>query len=243
MPQSTYSFVVQGQQADFNNALKLSGLADFLQIAAWQHAQDLGFGLDFLINHQNCTWAMTRIRIDIDHFPKYNSEVKITTWPKNKERLFAYRDLLAECNGKGFARATSTYVLIDLDTRRPISLDGFKEVLDLTEKHAIKDHVEKLNSNDGDLRKTIVAQVTDLDVNRHVNNVRYFDWSQYLLPFEFWEKHEIKRVEVNFLAEVNAGDTIELQGDLQDETLLMSGMKNGRDAFRIRLQFRSKEEL
>ncbi len=240
MPHATYSFTVQGQHAGYNNALKLSGLADFLQIAAWQHAQELGFGLDFLIEHQNCTWAMTRMRIDIEKFPAYNSKVQVTTWPKDKERLFAYRDLQAECNGEVIARATSTYVLIDLDSRRPISLDDFKEVLDLTEKHAIKEHVEKLNSNEGILRKTIVAQVTDLDLNRHVNNVRYFDWSQYLLPFEFWESHDITRVELNFMAEVNAGDTIELKGDLQGNILLMCGVKNGKDAFRIRSHFKPK---
>ena len=241
MPQATFSFIVQGQQAGYNSALKLSGLADFLQIAAWQHAHDLGFGLDFLINHQNCTWIMTRIRIDIEEFPAYNSKVQVTTWPKNKERLFAYRDLQVECNEKVIANVTSTYVLLDLDSRRPIALNDFNDdVLDMSDRHAIKEPVEKLNSFVGELSKTIVAEVTDLDVNRHVNNIRYLDWAQYLMPLEFWEKHEIKRVEVNFLAEINAGDKIELKGEVTDNVFVMCGVKNDRDAFRVRMLLKSK---
>ena len=156
MPIASYPFKVEGQQIGFNNRLKLSGLSDLLQIAAWRHAEELGFGLNEMMANDNRTWAMSRIHIQIEKPAMHGDELIVKTWPKKKDRIFAFRDWLVEKDGEIIARATSTYLLIDLTTRRPISLTGLYDDA-LTEEglHAIEEPAERIKEKDEKEFKTI----------------------------------------------------------------------------------------
>ena len=238
MPIASYPFKVEGQQIGFNNRLKLSGLSDLLQIAAWRHAEELGFGLNEMMANDNRTWAMSRIHIQIEKPAMHGDELIVKTWPKKKDRIFAFRDWLVEKDGEIIARATSTYLLIDLTTRRPISLTGLYDDA-LTEEglHAIEEPAERIKEKDEKEFKTIYSSYTDLDVNDHVNNIRYLDWAQSLMPSSFWKKRKVDSVLVNYFNEVHADTSIELSGSASGNTLRVLGKVNEKEMFKVELHF------
>ena len=240
MPQASYPFTVEGQKAGFNNVLKLSGLADLLQMAAWRHAHDLGFGVETMME-QNQFWALSRMRIDIDSFPGYGSEVMVTTWPKSRDKFFAYRDLTLSKNDTVFARATSSYALVDIKSRRPIPLDSMPDSISLHNQHAIEDHAIKIEFNKGENVKHIQVENMDLDVHRHVNNIKYLDWAVNTLPLKYWYGNQVSRVEINFLRELWVENDIELHWTLDNNTLKVCGKTLGKDAFRVVLTMKARE--
>jgi medium-chain acyl-[acyl-carrier-protein] hydrolase len=54
---------------DFQKKLKISALFNFFQDIASLHAEDLGVGIDRLMNGYGVTWVLTRIRVDINRMP------------------------------------------------------------------------------------------------------------------------------------------------------------------------------
>ncbi|MBN2256145.1 MAG: hypothetical protein JW736_10585, partial [Deltaproteobacteria bacterium] len=50
----------------------------------------------------------------------------------------------------------------------------------------------------------------DLDMNEHVNNVRYIEWIIDSFPLEFLRNHTLKELEINYLAEALYADEISL---------------------------------
>ena len=202
------------------------------------YAEELGFGLNEMMANDNRTWAMSRIHIQIEKPAMHGDELIVKTWPKKKDRIFAFRDWLVEKDGEIIARVTSTYLLIDLTTRRPISLTGLYDDA-LTEEglHAIEEPAERIKEKDEKEFKTIYSSYTDLDVNDHVNNIRYLDWAQSLMPSSFWKKRKVDSVLVNYFNEVHADMSIELSGSASGNTLRVLGKVNEKEMFKVELHF------
>lgn len=241
MPVASYRFKIEGQQIGVGNRIKLSGIADVLQIAAWRHAEELGFGIDDMMVKENRTWALTRLHIEIERYPKYGDEIVVKTWPKKGDRIFAFRDWLIEINGKVIIRATSTYLMIDLTTRRPLSLEGLYDNNMAPEGlHAIEKPAARIGEVIQNQTREIYSSYSDLDVNNHVNNPRYLDWTQSLMPADFWKTHRVNSILVNFFSEVHADQTISIHGDVVENTLQVLGKEQQKEKFKVELQFATK---
>ena len=57
---------------------------------------------------------------------------------------------------------------------------------------------------------------TDLDRNLHVNNTRYMDWVDDLLPSAFHAAHPVREFTVCYLSEAREGQNVELRWELSD---------------------------
>ena len=61
---------------------------------------------------------------------------------------------------------------------------------------------------------------TDLDRNGHMNNTRYLDWIDDLLPSLFHEKHSVKEFTVCYLSEAREGQRLDMHWDFPEEGVL-----------------------
>jgi acyl-ACP thioesterase len=61
---------------------------------------------------------------------------------------------------------------------------------------------------------------TDLDRNGHMNNTRYMDWIDDLLPSAFHENHIVKEFTVCYLSETREGQNLDLHWDFVEEGCL-----------------------
>jgi acyl-ACP thioesterase len=58
---------------------------------------------------------------------------------------------------------------------------------------------------------------TDLDRNGHMNNTRYMDWIDDLLPSAFHREHSVTEFTVCYLSETREGQTLQLHWDFLEE--------------------------
>jgi acyl-ACP thioesterase len=58
---------------------------------------------------------------------------------------------------------------------------------------------------------------TQLDVNGHMNNTRYLDWVEDLLPAEFHREHPVKEFTICYLNEALEGEEVALNWQLDSE--------------------------
>ena len=60
------------------------------------------------------------------------------------------------------------------------------------------------------------AGFSDLDVNGHVNNTKYLDWIDDLLPSAFHQAHPVREISICYLSEILEGQHLDLTWELQD---------------------------
>ncbi len=198
-----------------------------MQEAAYQHAEHLGLGHSYLAKRQ-LGWVLARQRIAVDHLPRWGDTIQIRTWPSGRDRLFFHRDfeITAE-GGKRVLIASNAWSLIDLEKRALANPETYMSV-ELPEGAPVFDSRPariKGSANEGG--DAIPVTYGDLDLNGHVNNVRYLEWVLNNLPLGFHEMHLIKLLECNYLAEAVYGQSVtvgsEETGPLQFDHVVRTG--------------------
>jgi acyl-ACP thioesterase len=58
----------------------------------------------------------------------------------------------------------------------------------------------------------------DLDVNCHLNSMRYIDHVMDTLPPDFFRSHQMRRIEIAYVAEGHWGDTVRIYHTAEDKT-------------------------
>ncbi len=196
-------------ELDFRGKAKPQVMLNFLQEAANLHAARLGFSVEAL-RAKNQTWVLSRYHVLIKKFPSWKDRITVRTWPSGVQGSFAIRDfeMLSE-EGKQFAVATSSWVLLNLKTKRPERVESILPELSTYGKRALHDQFSTLPILEkADLEQTIQVRMSDLDVNRHVNHVIYIQWALETVPREILEHKQPVEIEAGYRAEAFYGDQI-----------------------------------
>jgi medium-chain acyl-[acyl-carrier-protein] hydrolase len=190
---------------------RLPVLCGFMQEAAYHHAEHLDLGHSQLLQ-KNLGWVLARQRIEVTRLPKWGETVKLRTWPSGRDRLFFYRDFeIKDGDGKRILLASTAWFVIDMAKRERVSSDFYLDI-DLPEV-GTKVFSEKLGRLKGcgcGNGESVAVNYGDLDMNGHVNNVRYIEWVLNRIPLDFHQAHRIQSLEVNYLAEAVYGHVVSI---------------------------------
>lgn len=178
----TYAFDVRTYECGPDGLASLPTICNYLQEAASRNAEALTFSkTDFDAAGANISWVLTRLRVRMDRYPRWEDRVTIATWPSGGRRVVAYRDFeILAADGSRLGAATSEWMLIDLASRRlvPIPARVFSCVNTARGRILGASPFGKLHwegaaaANAGVFR----ALRGDIDMNGHVNNVHYVAW-------------------------------------------------------------------
>jgi YbgC/YbaW family acyl-CoA thioester hydrolase len=233
-------FRVNWYDTDMNGHVKMSSIANYLQESAWRHAEHLGFGYEDA-KKRNEFWVIVAMMVRFIEFPKWGQNIIVETWPKGIERLFAFRDfrIMTE-DGQVIGAATSTWMILDLQTHRPRQVDIVKPVLHLAVRQDIlaenPPHLPPLTSPS----ETITRKVgfSEVDFYGHVNNTRYLDWCLDAMPATWRQAHRIHSMAINFLSEVKYAENIRVEYLLCDGSIQFQGIREGDEKAIYRAEFR-----
>ncbi|MBN1221293.1 MAG: hypothetical protein JXM69_20380 [Anaerolineae bacterium] len=206
-------------------------LCQFMQESAWHHAEYLGVGYETLLA-KNSAWVLTRQWVVMDTFPRWGDIIRIQTWPTGRERLFWYRDFkILDAADRLIGRATTAWLVLDLTRRRPyradyhLSLDIPPDVEQMFPRRPEK----IIGLNHGTPVHSTLVGYRDLDVNQHVNNVRYIDWILDAFDLEFHQAHHLRELEINYLAEATYGDEVFVIQETTGSRTFRHGLKRNED--------------
>jgi len=195
-----------------NGRLNLCSLFNYLQDIASDHAVKLGFGRDDLMKN-NRFWVLSRMYAEISELPEWGDSIKVSTWPKGTESLFALRDFeVTFPDGRHIASASSSWLVVDRTTKKIQRPDNL--LLRYYNGTAIPDALPRNASRIGSAGTAGVVSPEfpvrsgDLDINLHTNNVRYINWVTDNYDLDFIMNKLPSSVEINYLAESVIGDKI-----------------------------------
>ncbi len=191
--------------------LNLYSLFDFFQDIASDHAVRLGYGREDLLRNNNF-WVLSRIYAEINQWPEWGNTILIKTWPRGTEKLFALRDYEVRFpDGKTAARATSSWLIIDMTTRRiqrpDNTLSSYKSAV-FTGSALPRNAMKLEPAGDGHSATELNVRISDLDVNMHTNNVRYLKWATDSYDLDFTLNNTPYSAEINYLAESHYNERI-----------------------------------
>lgn len=237
--QENYSIDSYG--IDYKSQLRFNLLTAIIQDAAWKHAEHLDYGYEQM-SEQGLAWMLSRMLLKMKRIPEWTDTLRIETWPKGLERLFYLRDFnLFDQTGELIGQVTSYWLLVNMKVKRPVLDPHGHDIFKLNmDKHALDIRLDKLPAVQSEISKELTITYTDLDINHHVNSNRYFEWMLDLFPLEFHIKHEIEEFQIDYLHEVQYGETVNLSYQkISENVYLLEGkINNETPGFRARINWK-----
>lgn len=207
----SYKAVAEPFHVDFNGRLTMGVLGNHILNSAGFHATERGFGIASL-NENNYTWVLSRLAIELEDMPYQYEEFTIETWVENVYRLFTDRNFaIVNKDGKKIGYARSVWAMIDLETRKPadlFSLHGGSIDEYICDEPCPIEKPSRIKVASKECADKIKAKYSDIDVNGHVNSIRYIEHILDLFPMELYKEKRIKRFEMAYVAESYFGDEL-----------------------------------
>lgn len=205
-----YGFQVRSYECGPDGRATLPTVCNYLQEAASLHAEALGFSrANFAAEGANISWVLTRLRVKMARYPRWEESVTVVTYPRGGRRITAHRDFVVRVGDETVGVATSEWMIIDLATRKIVPVPDRVYELANDERPPVIDGEAfsrlrwSCQETSGEL--SLRARRGDIDLNGHVNNVHYIEWLVETLPEN---AGAIRDFEIAFKSETLAGEEV-----------------------------------
>lgn len=210
-----YGFLAEPFHCDFSKRLFMGHLGNHLLNAADFHSSDRGFGMTYL-NPVHKTWVLSRLAIEMDEMPPQYSKFCVETWVEGVMKFFTNRNFRivdAEDENKVYGYGRSIWAMIDTETRQPQNIldvrDGEVAKYIDTNKPCPIDRLSRVQmSGNAEFVASLDTAYSDVDVNGHINSVKYIEHVLDLFSLEHYKKYRIRRFDIAYVAESYYGDKL-----------------------------------
>ena len=206
-----YKFVAEPFHVDFMGKLTMGVLGNHLLNCAGFHAAERGFGIAE-INENQYTWVLSRLAIELEDMPRQYEDFSIQTWVENVYRLFTDRNFeLKNKDSKTIGYARSVWAMISMQSRKPadlLTLHGGNISEYICDKECPISKPGRIKVTQEVPAVEYQTKYSDIDINGHVNSIKYIEHILDLFPMETFKDKQIKRFEMAYVAESYYGDTL-----------------------------------
>ena len=228
-------YFIHYYDCDNNLQLSVAGLLKYFEDIALLQSEDAGIGLNYYNKH-NVAWVLYKWDIIINSLPKYKEKIKVLTEPISFARFYAYRSFeVRNLQNEVLITASSLWFFVDTTTRKPTKI-----IEDMFKGYGIGPEVkrelpiEEIRLPDKvDFQKEFFVRKSDIDLNDHVNNIKYIEWALEVVPDSVIKHYILKRLKVNYKKETHYGSKInsvvEVTGDTGLKTCSHKIVDEGED--------------
>lgn len=197
---------VRFSEIDHTRKITVPSIINYFQDCSTFQSEDIGVGLDVLSKKKKA-WILTYWQIVIDHYPKMNDKIQVSTWASKFKGMLAERNFcMTDENGEKAAYAQSVWVYMDVEKGRPVRPD--QEELDAygqCEPLEMDYESRKIALPEGCMSlEPFPVRRYHIDTNEHVNNCQYVQFAMELLP----KDQVIHQVRVGYKKSAVLGDVI-----------------------------------
>ncbi|XP_047327049.1 palmitoyl-acyl carrier protein thioesterase, chloroplastic-like [Impatiens glandulifera] len=210
------NFSIRSYEIGADRTASIETLMNHLQETALNHVKTAGllgdgFGSTPEMCKRNLIWVVTKMQVLVDQYPTWGDVVQVDTWVAQSGKNGMRRDWLVRNYNTGeiLTRASSIWVMMNKQTRRLSKIpDEVREEIEpyFVDSPPVVDDdgrkLPKLDEKSADyVRSGLTPKWSDLDVNQHVNNVKYIGWILESAPPAIMESHELYGVTLEYRRE------------------------------------------
>ncbi|KAK6788735.1 hypothetical protein RDI58_012533 [Solanum bulbocastanum] len=225
--------VIRSYEVGPDKVATIESILNLLQETALNHVWmsgllSDGFGATHEMMKNNLIWVVSRMQVQIDHYPIWGEVIEIDTWVGASGKNGMRRDwqIRSHATGLVFARATSTWVMMNQQTRRLSKMpeEVRAEISPwFISKQAIKEEnpikIGKLDDTAKYALSNLKPKRSDLDMNHHVNNVKYVRWMLETIPDQFLESYQLSSIVLEYRRECGSMDIVQSLCEPDEEVL------------------------
>jgi len=237
-----YQFLAEPFHCDFTQRLFMGHLGNHMLNAADFHSTDRGFGMKYLLTIRR-SWVLSRLAIEMDEMPMMYTKFNVETWVESAMRYFTSRNFrVVDDAGKVYGYGRSIWAMIDTESRQPTDIfsidNGAINNWIVTDKPCPIDKGGRVKMSDGAaFVRTIETQYNDVDINGHINSVKYIEHILDLWNLDWYRRHSIRRFEIAYVAEAHQGDLLsfylEETGSQEYCVRIMKASPDGADSVEV----------
>lgn len=237
-----YEFLAEPFHCDFSGRLFMGHMGNHMLNAADFHSTDRGFGMKYLLTI-NRSWVLSRLAIEMEEMPPMYTKFNVETWVESAMRYFTSRNFaVVGEEGKVYGYGRSIWAMIDTETRQPTDIfaidNGAINNWIVNDKPCPIDKGGRVKMSDGaELVRTIDTYYNDVDINGHINSVKYIEHVLDLWGLDWYREHSIRRFEIAYVAEAHQGDSLsfyqEKVGELDYNIRIVKTAPNGADQVEV----------
>lgn len=222
-----YPIELKSYELDHRGEIPLWVIYRFLQEAAEFNAVELGFDTESMLK-QALTWMLVRLQLRVGSVPSGRTMIRAESWPSAVESRFAKRDFRLWWNdaAEPFAVASSAWLLIDVNRKRPVTVENVigREHLRYTE-HMVHDPFPSMNpAGTPDFTTEFRIRRADLDMNDHVNNTHYVEWLAEAVPEPVWRECSVTALDIEYKRALQFGETVHIASYAVDASTYLHRM-------------------
>ncbi|XP_015902462.2 palmitoyl-acyl carrier protein thioesterase, chloroplastic [Ziziphus jujuba] len=210
------NFSIRSYEIGADRTASIETLMNHLQETALNHVKCAGllgdgFGSTPEMSKKNLIWVVTKMQVLVDRYPTWGDVVQVDTWVSQSGKNGMRRDWIIRDCGSGdiLTRASSVWVMMNKLTRKLSKIPEevrreiepyFVNCAPVVEEDSRK--LTKLDNETADFVRTgLSPRWSDLDINQHVNNVKYIGWILESAPLAMLESHELSALTLEYRRE------------------------------------------
>jgi len=219
-------FTVQHIHLDALGRVKPSVMLHFIMRTVSAQCTQLGVSWDD-IRPLGLIWVVGRSHLRIYRAPRLNEKLIVETWPMPATRsAFPRAAVVKSETGEVLYRCTTLWALVNKTTRRLVLPEASGVTFPgciLGDELPVPNSFAAAPLGEISLRKVCFSE---LDLNGHMNNTKYLDWVNDLLPSGYHKEHPFRDVNICYLSEALEGQTLTLSlNHLEDGSLQVDGLR------------------
>ena len=185
------------------------------------------------------TKSAARVLVEFNKMPKYASEARFMTYPKDVRAgfLFNRQAELTSVDGKEtFARLSSIWAILDAKSRKLVMRPNLPII---EEEHPNPlEEPGKVVPKESTYLFSKVVRYSDCDLNKHLNNVKYVDLIIDINPMSFYERNMISRLLINYNHEIHDGEKLDIY--VNEDKTFVEGKVNDTSCFVAEVSYKSR---
>lgn len=229
IPDFKQELAVRDYETDLTSRLKPSNFYRLIQYTASCHADMAGYNFyEMMATGQ--AWVLFRSHIHIHRYPTIDDRLIVHTWINGFQQklLYVRAFSIEDLDGGLVASAHTASLLINTATRqiiKPSTIPDHQK-FDIPNPTPYQP-LDKIDAPE-DMPECyqIKAAYSHIDNLGHVNNNWYIDWVCDCFDADYYRRHELAELQINFLQEIRPGEQISMhaapEGTTAD-TWLFSG--------------------
>ena len=229
--------LIRSEQVDMTRRLRMSDLFRLLEEASIAHTEELGCTRDKTLD-RGLLWIITRQLVEINEMPAYDEEIIVRSWQGDMQHVFFPRFYEIERAGDVLIRGQALWMLMKEDDRSMVMPEDYD--IFIPGRPDAEDMILPaiVVPKDIDVTESIplVTRFSQVDINGHMNNTRYFD----IIDDALWGNGNLgtvpKTVLANYLSELRLDDGFTLKQYRLHDSLIFEGASD-RPHFRIKYEY------
>ena len=216
-------YTINIYDVDSNYKCKYSSLMNYLWDIVVSQSDSLGETDHGFVN--NCIWVLLKYDLKIIEYPKFRDTITVETDIVGVKKLYGYRSItIKDSKDNVLISGLSTAILIDYDKRRPVKMSAeqckvYGIEKELEESIPLDDFIKLEETK---YSKDYTVRYSDIDSNKHVNNVKYIEMAVDTLPRNILNEYEISNIKILFKHEAMDESSLHIHSNVieNDENTL-----------------------